>query len=172
MLSTHKESGIGMIEVLITLLILTIGLLGTAQLQLINLQNSRASEARMIATMLANDLSERMRANIMGSENGFYDSIRSSGANQDPAPSAPACQSGCSAREQADLDTREWLENITDVPNLGGDGNQHIPLLDNATADLVAAAGNTRFTLTLSWQEHDSQLRSWVDRSYIQVIEL
>lgn len=57
-------SGFTLIEILVALLILSIGLLGLAALQITSLQNSQASYERSIAVMQANDLVERMWAGI------------------------------------------------------------------------------------------------------------
>lgn len=54
--------GFLMIEVLVTLLILAVGLLGAAALQARSLQYAYASSQRTIATIQANDLVERLWA--------------------------------------------------------------------------------------------------------------
>jgi type IV pilus assembly protein PilV len=62
-LPTGKESGFGLIEILVALLILAIGLLGMASLQTTSLQQTTGSQARTQAIFLAEDLVERIRAN-------------------------------------------------------------------------------------------------------------
>jgi type IV pilus assembly protein PilV len=62
-LPTGKESGFGLIEILVALLILAIGLLGMASLQTTSLQQTTGSQARTQAIFLAEDLVERVRAN-------------------------------------------------------------------------------------------------------------
>jgi type IV pilus assembly protein PilV len=57
------QSGLSLIEVLITVVLVSIGLLGLAGLQLTSVQNSNSSGERFIATTLAQDIIERMRAN-------------------------------------------------------------------------------------------------------------
>jgi type IV pilus assembly protein PilV len=57
------QSGLSLIEVLITVVLVSIGLLGLAGLQLTSVQNSNSSSERFIATTLAQDILERMRAN-------------------------------------------------------------------------------------------------------------
>jgi type IV pilus assembly protein PilV len=58
-----KQKGISLIEVLITMLVIGIGLLGMAKLQLSSVQSNYSSQLRSHATWLANDLLDRMRAN-------------------------------------------------------------------------------------------------------------
>lgn len=57
------ESGIGLIEVLITLFILAIGLLGIAGAQFMSKRANFEAAQRTTATLLANDILDRMRAN-------------------------------------------------------------------------------------------------------------
>jgi type IV pilus assembly protein PilV len=59
----RRQSGLSLIEVLITVVLVSIGLLGLAGLQLTSVQNSNSSSERFIATTLAQDILERMRAN-------------------------------------------------------------------------------------------------------------
>lgn len=59
----RNQSGLTLIEVLITVVLVSIGLLGLAGLQLTSVQNSNSASERFIATTLAQDILERMRAN-------------------------------------------------------------------------------------------------------------
>ena len=59
----HKQGGFSMIEVLVTLVILALGLLAFALLQVMNLKFSQSANYRTQATNLANDLLDQMRAN-------------------------------------------------------------------------------------------------------------
>lgn len=61
-----KQSGVTLIEVLVTLLITTIGLLGLAALQLGALKATSESAQRSQAVWLIQDLVERIRANPRG----------------------------------------------------------------------------------------------------------
>lgn len=58
-----RESGFGMIEILIALLIMGVGLLGMASLQSRSLSMTTDSQNRSQAILLANDIIERARAN-------------------------------------------------------------------------------------------------------------
>ena len=59
-----RSLGFTLIEILVALVILSIGLLGIAALQLRSVQNSQASFERSVATLQARDLVERMWAGI------------------------------------------------------------------------------------------------------------
>lgn len=59
----RKQNGLGMIEILVAVLILAIGLLGMASLQVNSLKMTSDSQNRSQAVLLANDIIERARAN-------------------------------------------------------------------------------------------------------------
>src|SRR5690606_29404017 len=59
----RPEAGVSLLEVLITLVILTIGLLGLAGLQTVSLQLNQGALVRSQASNLAYDITERIRAN-------------------------------------------------------------------------------------------------------------
>lgn len=58
-----RASGFSMIEVLVSLLVLALGLLGFALLQTMNLRYTQSADYRTHATNLAYDLLDQMRAN-------------------------------------------------------------------------------------------------------------
>lgn len=62
-ISPQGEQGFGLIEVLVTLLVFSIGMLGMAATQLDAKRTSHEATQRTLATSLAGDIIERMRAN-------------------------------------------------------------------------------------------------------------
>lgn len=82
-----KLGGLTLIEVLVALLILSIGILGLATLQTASLNFNNASAQRTQATVLAYDMADRMRANRAAAMAGDYD-LALPGAP--PACAAPA----------------------------------------------------------------------------------
>jgi len=71
-IKTNQQSGFSLLEVLISLLVLGIGLLGLGGLQVASLKGTTNAHSRTIATMFAMDLADRMRANPLGVKGGFY----------------------------------------------------------------------------------------------------
>ena len=61
--------GFTLVEVMVTIVVVSIGLLGLAGLQINGLRANMGSEARSKATLMANDIIERMRANPLGLSN-------------------------------------------------------------------------------------------------------
>jgi len=62
----QRQHGFTLLEVLIALLILSIGLLGLAALQTKSLRSNQMASMRTTVTQLAYDISDRMRANPAG----------------------------------------------------------------------------------------------------------
>ncbi len=93
-----------LIEILVSLLILAIGLLGMAGLQTVSLRNTQSAYQRTQAAILSSDIVERVRANQQGVEAGSYDNAAGT--------LTAACNTvaGCSAAEMAANDVAEWKQ--------------------------------------------------------------
>lgn len=105
--SMHSRNGFTLIEVLVAVVVLAIGLLGLASLQVFGLRNNHSAYMRSQATLLAYDMADRMRANPVGLNNGKY--------NKPAATAHPPCltTTGCSPTEMAEQDMREWTNTLT-----------------------------------------------------------
>lgn len=65
-----KSKGISLIEILVTILILAVGLLGVAALQISSINNNQSGYFRSQATSIGNDLAARIRASKMAFYSG------------------------------------------------------------------------------------------------------
>jgi len=99
-----RQTGMTLIEILVSLLILSIGLLGMAGLQTVSLRNTQSAYQRTQAAILSTDIVERVRANLQGVEAGSYDNAA--------GELTAACNSaaGCSAAQMAANDVAEWKQ--------------------------------------------------------------
>lgn len=70
--SVRRARGMTLVEVLVTLVIISVGLLGVAGLQLTTLRNNYDAYVRSQAAMLAADILDRMRANRDQALNNQY----------------------------------------------------------------------------------------------------
>lgn len=66
------QSGVGLIEVLIAVLVLSIGFLGMAALQARSLSMNTSSMARNVATMDSYSILDAMRADVVNAQSGAY----------------------------------------------------------------------------------------------------
>jgi len=102
MIKHTQQSGFSLLEVLITLVILAIGLLGLAGLQATGLKSNLSAYHRSQATQLAYDIADRMRANMTAINN--YPAI-----NPTTATAQAGCLAGgCSPALMAQHDIYEW----------------------------------------------------------------
>ena len=102
-LPANHQRGFTLLEVLIAVVVLSIGLLGVAGLQAFGLRNNQDAYMRSQATILAMDIAERMRANMAGVQAGAYDQGT---ANENNGCNDAA--TGCSATELAQHDLYQW----------------------------------------------------------------
>ena len=68
----RRQRGFSLLEVLIAILVLSIGLLGLAQMQSIGLRSTHSAYLRTQATLLAGDILDSMRANLTAARDGDY----------------------------------------------------------------------------------------------------
>jgi len=125
----HRRSrGFSLVEALVALLVLSIGLLGIAGLQLTGMRNNQAAYLRSQAVVLADDILERMRAN-RGTLGAYAVAL-----GDDP-PDTPTTM--------AQTDLQAWLLTLGAVlPD--GDGS-------------IAVDGATdRVTVTTQWRERSA----------------
>lgn len=96
--------GFSLIEVLVSLLILSVGLLGFASLQAANVNLGNQAWTRSQATVLASDMIERLRGNPNTFINGHYDIAF--GANLGSVTDCTTID--CNPVELAEFDQQQW----------------------------------------------------------------
>jgi type IV pilus assembly protein PilV len=109
--SIRRSAGVGLIEVLVSLLILSVGILGIAGLQTRALQMNQGVLYQSRANVLAYDIMDRMRAN-----QSQVDSYQIGLA--DAAPSFSNCYSAsanCTASQITDFDLGSWRADLAAV---------------------------------------------------------
>ncbi|MCP5012167.1 MAG: type IV pilus modification protein PilV [Aestuariibacter sp.] len=118
-----NQKGFTLIEVLVAVLVLSMGLLGVAGMQMLSLKNTNSAYQRAQATQLAYDILDRMRANrdeALKTGSGYVASIGGSYST------STACETGtCSASNMATYDIANWKTALADtLPS--GDGSTSI----------------------------------------------
>ncbi len=130
-----RQRGFTLLEILVAIVVLSIGLLGLAGLQAVSLNNNQVAYYRAIASQQAYDMADRMRANLAGVGAGNYNAL-TAGL---PVDNPDCFSAACSAEEIAISDHRQWnTMNARLLP--AGDGS-------------VAAAAGGAFVITVMWTE-------------------
>lgn len=116
------QGGFTLIEVLVALIIVSIGLLGLAGLQSTSLKLTQGSYFRSLASQRADEISERIRTNYKGFEDAAYYGIwgtpsalpANMGCNQVfPGGTQTPPASGCTTGNMAKDDAFIWQKNNT-----------------------------------------------------------
>ncbi len=126
-----RQQGFTLLEVLIALLVLSIGLLGLAGLQASGLRNNHSAFLRSMATLQAYDIGDRMRSNPGGVLAGNYNNIAG-------IPVLPACGANCSYAQLATTDANQW-------------NTANGAVLPNGTGTVTRAGAV--FTITITWDD-------------------
>ena len=155
---THLNSaGFSLMEVLVSLVVLSIGLLGAAMLQGKALNSNTQSFLREKAVVLAHDMEDRMRANRIATVAGNYNSADTTNyeqaANNSCTEVAGTSAANCSAQQLAAHDTFEWgIALAQALPS--GTGTV---CADNNPSDANACDGaGTVYSITVTWTEMQS----------------
>ena len=149
----RKERAFSLIEVLVTLVIISVAALGTAGLQTVTLRINNGALLESQAATLAQDIVERIRANPDGAYATVFDA-----ANL--LLDAPVCEgpaADCDSVEMAQHDLVDWkcalgvaaLANVCDERGIAG----QLPDGDGS----ITVAGNT-YTTSIRWFDSASGL--------------
>lgn len=141
------QQGVTMIEVLVTVLILAIGFLGLASLQSVGLNYNQGAYYRTQATLLAQDLEDRIRSNI-NEKTGVFATAMTTGSLAGPLPACTGSAASCTTAQMATFDLIDWCTRFTDcaaaTPN---------PVLPSSNASLSFNAATGVYTVTINWTE-------------------
>lgn len=154
---SNKEAGFSMIEVLITILVFAVGLLGVAAMQVQALKGTSDGGQRGKAVWLAQEITERMRANPTGVENGDY--ILAS-ISCPASPPAKACSDyydgsslvssvSCTSSELAEFDLWELTCGTYDPATNGDRKGSPINFLAGAELSIGCDSCASTFSPTL-----------------------
>ena len=139
-----RQSGFSLLEVLIATIILSIGLVGIATLQLTGSAFTESSLHRSHASELAREIFERVRANYVESKAGNYDITTLSATTTDCNGTA----ANCTRDQLRDHDLRAWGTRVT-------------ALLPGADASITTGPDDdenpVEISITMEWDQSRGQ---------------
>jgi type IV pilus assembly protein PilV len=136
-----RSRGFTLLEVLVALIVLSIGLLGLSGLQATSLSGNHQALIRSQATLMVSDIIDRMRANRASALAGDYDI-----ASGDSTPTGPACSTPatpCTGAQVADRDLETWRTRL--APLRPGNEQTSIQIED--------CDGGTCAVISVSWTD-------------------
>jgi len=139
MTNIKKSGGFSLVEVLITLVIMSVGMLGIAGLYVHSMQAGRTSMLRHHAVTLAGDIADRIRANPTAG--AAYEAA--TGTDND----CVAKGKDCTLAQMAAHDVLLWqAQALAFLPPMG-DGSQQVIVAFDATTLPPS------YTITVQWDE-------------------
>lgn len=141
-----SERGVGLIEILVAVVLVAIGFLAAAQMQVQGMRFSQSAYFQSQAYFMASDMIDRMRANHYGVDDGAYDAV-----DTDINVSDPGCaDADCSPTQRAQQDIFDWSRNFVPV-----DGAPALLPANGETnaRGTVTAGDNGEFNVTITWFE-------------------
>lgn len=109
----QTQKGFTLLEVLIAVVVFAIGLLGIAGLQVAGMRFTHGSQLRAVATMQAENMADRMRANMTAVRDGAYNVTGAMPTSFDTDCGAETC----TPAELAEYDLVLWNDGASGKPN-------------------------------------------------------
>lgn len=167
-----RQHGFTLVEVLVALIVLAIGLLGLANLQVVGLRNTHGAYLESQATLLAYDMMDRIRSNqvwsdIDGDNRSEYIFNYRAFKRQTILSLSPDAkcisQNGCTPEQMTQNDVFEW--NAAVVSTLP-DGRAEVCTDDRPDANLkdtsascvfnTCTGNGDRYFIRIQWQDDQS----------------
>jgi len=149
---TKHEEGFSLLEVLIAVVIVSVGFLATARMQIEGLRSSQNAYFVSQANFMVREMTDRMRANPLGIAARSYDAMATSALT-----SWPACMSAqtlCTPQQIAEADIATWSRHLHPPPG-AVDFRALLPSSANIAAEGTVNfdAGTNTFTVSVTWSE-------------------
>ena len=150
--SNNSQWGFTLIEVMVAMLIVSVGILGVAGIQLVSLQQNQSAMLNSEALMVGNTILDRIRANAQSDYGGVdYTDV--------PTAAARNCiTSSCSPAEMAVYDIAQWKCSINST--LEPVANTSHPVCLSLATEGKLPDGNGRivkaidsYTVTIEWRD-------------------
>lgn len=146
----RKQKGVGLIEILITIVLLAIGFLAAARMQVEGMRFSQSAYYQSQAYFLASDMINRMRTNSDGVQAGYYSDIQTSAVAVDPGCGNKACN----PRDIALQDVFEWSSYFHSQEDATTEFIAALPSSESINAfATVKPLDDDIFSVTLLWSE-------------------
>lgn len=161
-MSPAASKGFSLIEVLVSVLVLAIGIIGTAGMQLAAMRTGTQSSFQSAAVQLAGELADRMRANSASMKspdagNPYLGIDFQGGPAQGAGPSTSCYGNACSSQELAQFDIQAWQGRLAAaLPNARAlvcrDARPWDSSAQAFTWDCAAEDGNASLVIKIGWQ--------------------
>jgi len=152
MYKRHRQSGFSLLELLIALIVFSLGLLAVAGLQTVSKQSNYESIQRTVASQVANGLLEDIRTN--GGGIATYTGSGDIGGGSRGAQPAPNCGVGaeCNPTQKAAFDLWFWEQSLDGSLETAGGANAGGLVLPTLCVAGPAGGGAGIYRVTVVWR--------------------
>jgi type IV pilus assembly protein PilV len=140
--------GFSLVEVLVALVVMSVGMLGIASLYVVSIQSGKSAVSRMQAVSLAADLADRIRVNAQAGAT-YNTSAANSTADKGSDKGCIGGSADCSGEDMALTDLSQWSAALQTALPGGTIGAVTYP---RGTVELTVGTPNT-YVITVSWLE-------------------
>lgn len=145
----RSQHGVGLLEVLLTVLLISIGFLAAAKMQVQGMRYSQGAYTQAQAYFMITDMMDRMRGNPEAVEAGLYSNKGTTNNIDDPG-----CNTNlCSPAQVAAQDLFDWSAMIYPLRN----NSKFVPVLPSSDAvqanATITPLANGLFQLRANWIE-------------------
>ena len=147
-----NQRGVGLLEVLIAVVVLSVGFLAAAKMQVQGMQYSQAAYFLSQATFMVRDMTDRMRANRDGVLAGHYNNFTTNAGATGPGCFNTATK--CTPQDIAQHDVHAWSQYLYAPPN-AVDFKPVLPSTDAITArgQIAYDAITDVYTISVFWAD-------------------
>ena len=143
LIRSRAQCGITLIEVLVTLFIVSVGLLGVAGLHSVSLSAGHTATNRSLAVFFSAEIADRMRAN-RGAIASYDNAITSAGSDNSCTDKAGSSAGICTPLQLVQDDVFQWNNTVTEA---------YVNMSPVATVTVDVATVPSVVTITLNWTE-------------------
>lgn len=113
-MTIRNKNGFSLVEVMVSMFILAIGVIGASGMQLAALRTTHQSALQTRALQLAADMADVIRTNVTGHNSKPFPKIdyRASNESEPEAPAQLCYANPCDAEEFVDFEIYEWKQRI------------------------------------------------------------
>jgi type IV pilus assembly protein PilV len=152
----EQQRGVSLIEVLVSLVILSVGVLAVVALQLVAKRNNADAAQRTIAAQLAYDMLERMRANSAPARLNEYRTADNAplgrGSLGDTEPTPNCRTAACTPAQLVTHDRWEWEQTLDGAAERRGTDKTGGLVLPTACIHGPVGGGDGTYTVTIVWR--------------------
>ncbi len=139
------QTGVSMIEVLVAIIILSIGLLGLAGLQTAGLKSNQSASFRSTASILAYSILDSMRANrTSAGEGGYNHSFPEDVSTETETAIAAEAEAAAEVEAEVPGDVQAWLNELA----------LRLPAGNGA----ISIDTDNKVTITIQWDDSRGEL--------------